>query len=184
MSPVVCPDSGRIVSYSSPEVVAEAGITYRQLDYWVRLGHLKPDGSVHHGQREWSEAELEIAGRMGRLTAAGLPLAFAAAMARGAWPVGELAPGVTVTVSRPSAGYAMRVGQRMLAVRQARGMTRPQVEQASDGRFSAAMLGWWERGQKGMYVHHLAAYARWLGVDIRVLLPREQTAEATRGTGS
>lgn len=77
------------------------GITYRQLDYWVLQGHLRPlDPQPGTGNaREWPETELEIARRMGRLTAAGLPLSFAAVMARDTWPSGRLAPGITVTVT-------------------------------------------------------------------------------------
>lgn len=77
------------------------GITYRQLDYWVLQGHLRPlDPQPGTGNaREWPESELIIARRMGRLTAAGLPLSFAAAMARESWPAGRLAEGITVTVT-------------------------------------------------------------------------------------
>jgi transcriptional regulator with XRE-family HTH domain len=80
--------------------------------------------------------------------------------------------------------YATAVGQRMREIREARGMTRPQVTRASRGQFDAQMLGSWERGDRGLYAEDLAAYAQWLGVDIRLLLPREQATEATRGTGS
>jgi hypothetical protein len=42
---------------------------------------------------------VEIAARMGRLLAAGLPLAWSAEFARDHWPAGELAPGIEVRVS-------------------------------------------------------------------------------------
>ena len=97
MSPVTCAGGGR--TYSSTEVASEAAVTYRNLDYWTRLGYLRPEHEGGTGNsRKWPEGELEIARRMGRLTAAGLPLAFAAAMARDTWPEGRLAPDITVTV--------------------------------------------------------------------------------------
>ena len=61
----------------------ELGITYRQLDYWVRLGLLRP---LHTGgtgnAREWTRAELEVARLMGRLVAAGVKPALAEQLAR------------------------------------------------------------------------------------------------------
>lgn len=96
-------DSEAEVITGSVALAEAAGISYRQLDNWVRLGHLRPvDPEPGTGSpREWPEPELEIARRMGRLTAAGLPLAFAARMARDTWPAGELAPGIEVLVTDP-----------------------------------------------------------------------------------
>ncbi len=76
----------------------ELGITYRQLDYWVRLGLLKP---LHLGgsgiNREWTRAELEVARLMGRLVAAGLKPAVAEQLARSRRS--EIAPGVWIEVT-------------------------------------------------------------------------------------
>lgn len=85
----------------SEELARSIGITYRKMDYWCKLGYLQPlDPEPGSGyERLWPGAELEIARRMGRLAAAGLPLAFAAHLARDAWPAAELAPGITVTVA-------------------------------------------------------------------------------------
>ena len=83
------------------ELALSLGITYRKLDYWVLQGKLRPL-DPQPGTRQCPrgpEAELEIARRMGRLTAAGLPLSFAAAW-RGTWPSGALAPGIAVTVTK------------------------------------------------------------------------------------
>ena len=77
-----------------------AGITYKQLDHWTRLGHLHPVGGSGTGNsRAWTDDEVEIARRMGRLTAAGLPLGWSAQFARNGWPAGELAPGILVSVT-------------------------------------------------------------------------------------
>ncbi len=73
------------------------GLTYRQVDYWVRRGYLRPEhatdgsGSV----REWPAEELAVGERMGRLVAAGMAPVAAAVAARHDGPV-EIAPGVWV----------------------------------------------------------------------------------------
>jgi hypothetical protein len=83
---------------------AALGITYRQLDHWVRGGYLQPGRNwAGHAKgpgspRMWPPGELEIARRMGRLTAAGLPPALAARFARELWPGGEIAPGIWIEV--------------------------------------------------------------------------------------
>ena len=71
------------------------GVTYRQLDHWCRLGYLHPEFSGGSGRnREWPAAELEVARRMGQLTAAGIAVAVAHDYARNRWPDGEIAPGI------------------------------------------------------------------------------------------
>lgn len=90
---------------TTADVMREAGMTYRQLDFAVRSGYLQPvrqwrgrrwgSGSP----RLWPEGELEIARRMGRLTAAGIPPALAASFARHSWPRGEIAPGIWIEVA-------------------------------------------------------------------------------------
>lgn len=85
---------------STTELAARAGVSIRQLDFWARTGRLQPEHDGGSGKaREWPEAEVEVARRMGVLTTAGLPLEFAARMARDSWPVCDIADGVTVSVS-------------------------------------------------------------------------------------
>ena len=76
----------------------DLGITYRQLDWWVRLGLLKP---LHIGgsgiNREWTRAELDVARLMGRLVAAGMKPALAERLARERRS--EIAPGVWIEVT-------------------------------------------------------------------------------------
>ena len=78
----------------------EAGVTYRQLDHYVRQGYLKP---AHEGgsgrQREWTRAELDVARVMGRLTAVGLRLETAHRIARSREPRAEIAPGIWIEVT-------------------------------------------------------------------------------------
>lgn len=79
------------------ELVA-AGPTYRQVDYWTRMGLLDADfptpGSGH--QRRYPASEVQVAATMRVLTEAGIEPAAAAKAARnGGW----LAPGVQVTIT-------------------------------------------------------------------------------------
>jgi hypothetical protein len=89
-------------------IPSELGITFKQFDHWSRKGYLRPErrpqrsGRYHNGTgvpRRWPPAELEIARRMGRLTAAGLTPERAAVFARESWPSGEIAPGIRIEVT-------------------------------------------------------------------------------------
>jgi hypothetical protein len=90
----------------TPAVIRLAGITYKQLDWWATRGYLKPDRQrpgalpTSGNPRSWPPEELEIATRMGRLTAAGIPPPLAASFARTGWPRGEIAPGIVLEVAR------------------------------------------------------------------------------------
>lgn len=84
----------------------DLGITYRQLDYWSRLGHLRPvrmergKGEGSGSPRVWPSAELQVARLMGRLTAAGIQPSLAAVVAR-KWPdAEEIAPGVFIQIKQ------------------------------------------------------------------------------------
>ena len=76
----------------------ELGISYRQLDNWVRLGLLRP---LHVGgsgvNREWTRAELDVARLMGRLVAAGMKPALAERLARSRRC--EISPGIWIEVA-------------------------------------------------------------------------------------
>jgi DNA-binding transcriptional MerR regulator len=68
----------------SESVARACGITYRQLDYWVRRGWVRPEEPLP-GQgrpREWPAAELNIARQMGLLIAAGFNAEAAHQVAR------------------------------------------------------------------------------------------------------
>jgi DNA-binding transcriptional MerR regulator len=90
------------------EIMATAGVTYRQLDHWTTRGYLRADepspGSGNH--RTWSPAEIGVAVEIQRLTGAGLSLPTAAAVARRIVTNDEtsieLGPGVFVDVERVS----------------------------------------------------------------------------------
>lgn len=56
--------------YTSDDVTDLAGISYRQLDYWTRVGVLQPLGHARPGsgyERRWSQAEVRVATVVGRL---------------------------------------------------------------------------------------------------------------------
>ena len=63
------------------------GISYRQLDFWVRRGYLHP---VHAGgsgtYRHWPDEEVRVAKEMARLVAVGIPPSLAVRIARGQAP--------------------------------------------------------------------------------------------------
>ena len=86
-------------------VTEYTGLTYRQIDYAVKAGYLRP-GRQWRGRkwgsgspRIWPTAELEVARTMGRLTAAGLPLKTAHVVARSGESRAEIAPGVWIEVA-------------------------------------------------------------------------------------
>lgn len=88
---------------SSTDVMREAGITYRQLDYWTRQRCLVPErfrgGSGY--ERQWAPATVGVARLLGRLTATGLPLETAARIARSGASRHEIAPGIWLELGPP-----------------------------------------------------------------------------------
>jgi hypothetical protein len=80
------------------------GVTYQQLIYWTNRGYLHPDRPPYPGRGKtlsWPPAELEAARIMGRLfNQAGLTLPRAAAIARTSDTLIELAPGITLEITR------------------------------------------------------------------------------------
>lgn len=67
-----------------PAAAADLDLTYRQLDYWTRVGYLNATmpapGSGH--VRTWSDEELTVAQLVARLGRAGIPAGRAAELAR------------------------------------------------------------------------------------------------------
>lgn len=83
----------------------EAGISYRQLDYWTQVGFLQTYTEPRPGSgrpRRWPVEELEIGLKMAKLLQAGMRVDFAADLARMMVErnlfVAEAAPGVLVAV--------------------------------------------------------------------------------------
>jgi DNA-binding transcriptional MerR regulator len=71
-------------SLTAMQVVAAAGMTYRQLDFWTSTGRLTPinpdPGHGHH--RTYSTHEARVAVTLARLVRAGLHIDVAATAAR------------------------------------------------------------------------------------------------------
>jgi len=72
----------------SDEACDRAGITYRQLHFWASKGYLCPVGDENKAGNGsgipwvWTDFEVAVARRMGRLVAAGLRASVAAEVAR------------------------------------------------------------------------------------------------------
>jgi hypothetical protein len=81
------PDSGEGAPFesgagvSSTGLVRLSGLTYRQVDYWARVGVLLPDGEPTPGsgvQRVYTAAGVARARALGRLVGLGMPVGLAA----------------------------------------------------------------------------------------------------------
>lgn len=86
---------------TSEQILDHCGITYRQLDYWVRQGYLHPrdrrkEGSGH--PRDFSTGELAVAARMARLVDRGFNVKAAATIARVTPGVVNLGKGVVLSL--------------------------------------------------------------------------------------
>jgi hypothetical protein len=96
---------------NSEQVALAAGISYRQLDHWVRRGWVRTVGDPHGGSgtsREFTDGEAGTAAVMARLVRAGFLVERAAELARTVppdlrlaeiWKV-ELGYGLLLTVRR------------------------------------------------------------------------------------
>jgi hypothetical protein len=91
------------------DLLKRAGITYRQLDYWIGNGWIRPErepskkGTIGSGvPRTWPDDEIRAAIIMGRVVKAGLAPAIAAMVARRVSasrnPTVEIAPDITISV--------------------------------------------------------------------------------------
>jgi transcriptional regulator with XRE-family HTH domain len=93
-------------------------------------------------------------------------------------------PGVPTENGRaPTAsddGYQRRLGERLRAVRRARGLRLQDVENRSGGRFKAVVVGSYERGDRAISAHRLAALATFYDVPLEDVLPDGHTARRGR----
>lgn len=79
--------------------------------------------------------------------------------------------------------YRRRVGERLRAVRRARGLRLRDVETRSGGRFKAVVIGSYERGDRAVAAHRLAALASFYDVPLAELLPDGAAPRASRAGG-
>lgn len=72
------------------------------------------------------------------------------------------------------ASYQARLGERLRKVRRAQGLRLQDVEDRSAGRFKAVVVGSYERGDRAVSAHKLAALAAFYAVPLVDLLPEDR----------
>ncbi len=77
-----------------------------------------------------------------------------------------------------STDYARALGARLRAIRLQQGLSLHGVEQKSQGRWKAVVVGSYERGDRSVTVQRLSELADFYGVPILELLPEADPAEA------
>ena len=85
-------------------------------------------------------------------------------------------------ISPVDRAFSRAVGARLRAVRRQRGLSLVDVEERSEGRWSASALGAYERGFRNLSVPRLRALAEFYQVPMGVLLG-EPTADASSAGG-
>ena len=75
--------------------------------------------------------------------------------------------------------YQRRLGSRLRAIRQQQGLTLQQVEEISNGKWKAVVVGSYERGDRAVSVAKLAELSEFYNVPVSELLPKEEMAAAT-----
>jgi transcriptional regulator with XRE-family HTH domain len=70
-----------------------------------------------------------------------------------------------------SSDYARSLGARLRAIRTQQGMSLHGVEERSEGRWKAVVVGSYERGDRAVTVQRLAELADFYGVPVSALLP-------------
>jgi len=83
-----------------------------------------------------------------------------------------------------AAQYQQRLGSRLRSVRRAQGLRLQDVEERSGGRFKAVVVGSYERGDRAVAAHKLAALAAFYEVPVTELLPEEEWPRTTRGAST
>lgn len=79
--------------------------------------------------------------------------------------------------------YAEEVGARLRDLRVERGLSLQDVERASDGRWKAAVIGSYERGDRNISAARLCALAEFYGVQPGDVLPEGQQRTPDRSRG-
>jgi len=90
---------------NSMTLIHEAGITYRQLDYWTRAGLLDGPRDIGTGNaRDWTTGQVSKARVMGTLVRAGIGPRLAAELTDRFLADGyaQLAPGLWITREMPA----------------------------------------------------------------------------------
>ena len=80
--------------------------------------------------------------------------------------------------------YQVRLGARLRAVRRRQGLRLQDVEERSEGHFKAVVVGSYERGDRAVSAHKLAALASFYGVPVAELLPEDESPKGLRREGT
>jgi transcriptional regulator with XRE-family HTH domain len=75
--------------------------------------------------------------------------------------------------------YQDRLGQRLRAVRTQQDLTLQQVEERSEGKWKAVVIGAYERGDRAISAAKLADLADFYGVPVSELMPTTEADAAT-----
>ena len=79
--------------------------------------------------------------------------------------------------------YQERLGQRLRDIRNQQGMTLQEVEDASEGKWKAVVIGAYERGDRAISATKLADLASFYGVPVAELLPEPAPRAPQGGNG-
>jgi transcriptional regulator with XRE-family HTH domain len=71
----------------------------------------------------------------------------------------------------PAGDYSRELGERLRNIRQQKGMSLQDVQQESKGKWKAAVVGAYERGDRNVTVARLAELADFYGVPVSEILP-------------
>jgi transcriptional regulator with XRE-family HTH domain len=74
--------------------------------------------------------------------------------------------------------YQRRLGSRLRAIRQQQGLTLQQVEELSEGKWKAVVVGSYERGDRAVSVAKLAELGDFYNVPVSELLPKEEIGQS------
>lgn len=80
--------------------------------------------------------------------------------------------------------FSQMVGERLRRIRQQKQWSLNDVETQSEGEFKASVLGAYERGERAISVPRLERLARFYGVGVDQLLPRDQSRVDAGGATS
>lgn len=91
---------------------------------------------------------------------------------------------VTAEDASGTADYQQRLGARLRAIRRGQGLRLQDVEELSQGVFKAVVVGSYERGDRAVAAHKLAALAALYDVAVADLLPEDDpSGDAGRPAG-
>jgi transcriptional regulator with XRE-family HTH domain len=77
--------------------------------------------------------------------------------------------------------YQRRLGNRLRAIRQQQGLTLQQVEEMSEGKWKAVVVGSYERGDRAVSVAKLAELGEFYNVPVSELLPKDDMPSGQQG---